>query len=119
MSIFGREPAVWIGLIVTIVLNVVQTLAGQGFISDATAGRITDIANGGSTLALALLPLITALLVRPAVTSVSQPKLPVGTQVLVDNVPGTPKDTPPPDAVVAVKAAGTTIESKQAPAPQP
>jgi hypothetical protein len=42
-------------------------------------------------------------IIRQGVTPISQPKLPVGTPVLVDRPAGQPEDTPPPDAVVALK----------------
>ena len=69
MTIWGREPAVIVGLIVTIILGVVQTLAGQGFISDVVAGKTTDIVNAISQLVLLLIPLITSIIVRQNVYS--------------------------------------------------
>jgi len=68
MSWWGKEPAVIIGTIVTIVLAVVTTLDGNGFISDALAGKLTDLVNGGAQLLLLLLPLITAILIRTQVS---------------------------------------------------
>ena len=68
--IFGREPAVWIGLIVSIAVGVVSTLTGQGFISDATSGQLNDGIAAISQLALLLAPLIAGLLIRPRVTPV-------------------------------------------------
>jgi hypothetical protein len=52
MKIFGREPAFWIGLIVTLVVGVVQTLSGNGLISDVTAGKAVDLVNAFSQVAL-------------------------------------------------------------------
>ncbi len=83
MTIFGREPAFWIGLGVTLILGVVQTLSGSGVISDAIAGKITDGTNAISQAALLLLPLITGLLIRQTVTPVAAPALPQGTKVEV------------------------------------
>jgi hypothetical protein len=64
----NKEPALIIGTIVTIILGVVQTLDGNGFISDALAGHITDATNALSQIILLLLPLITAALIRSQVT---------------------------------------------------
>ena len=66
-----KEPAVIIGTIVTILLAVLQALSGNGFISDALAGKLTDLANGAGQLLLLLLPLITSILIRPTVYSPS------------------------------------------------
>lgn len=69
MTLWNREPAVLIGVAVTIVLNAIATLNGEGLISDAAAGNVTDLVNGVSGLLLALLPLITAVLIRGRVYS--------------------------------------------------
>ena len=103
-KILGREVSFWIGLIVTIVLGIVTTLAGEGLISDVAAGRVTDGVNAVAQLLTLVAPLIAALLIRQNVTPVAQPKLEVGTPVLVETPPGTPADTPPPDAVVALRS---------------
>ena len=73
MTIFGREPAVIIGLVVTIILGALQTLQGQGFISDATSGQITDGVNAVAQLAVLLAPLIAGILIRPRVTPYNKP----------------------------------------------
>ena len=65
----NKEPALIIGTIVTILLAVVTTLSGNGFISDALAGKLTDLVNGAGQLILLLLPLITAALIRTRVYS--------------------------------------------------
>lgn len=70
--IFGREPAVWIGLIVTIILGAVATLTGQGFISDATSGQITDGVNAIAQLAVLFAPLIAGVLIRSQVSPVQK-----------------------------------------------
>lgn len=81
MTIFGRQPAFWIGLIVTLILGALQTLSGQGVISDALNSQITDGVNAVAQLLVLLAPLITGLLIRPTVTPVSSPALPAGTNV--------------------------------------
>lgn len=103
MKIFGREPVRWVGIIVTVIGAIVATLLGQGVISDALAGRITDLTDNLSGIAVFLLPLITAEIARRGATSVVQPKLEVGTPVLVEKPAGLPEDTPPPDAIVALR----------------
>lgn len=60
----NKEPALIVGTIVTIILATAQTLAGNGFISDAVAGSFTDIVNAAASLVLLLIPLITAALIR-------------------------------------------------------
>lgn len=97
MKIGGREPAFWIGLAVTLVLGVVSTLAGEGLISDTLAGEATELTNAIAQLLVLLAPVITGVLIRPNVTPVAAPSLPIGTPVLVAGT----GDTPPPDAVVA------------------
>lgn len=69
--IFGREPAVWIGIIVSCILAVLSVLTGQGVVSDAIAGRITDGVNAVAQLLVILAPLITGALIRGRVTPVS------------------------------------------------
>ena len=64
----NKEPALIVGTIVTIILATAQTLAGNGFISDIAAGKVTDIVNAVAALVLLLIPLITAALIRPVVT---------------------------------------------------
>jgi hypothetical protein len=77
----GREPAFWIGLIVTLIIGVLTTLTGEGVISDALAGRITEFTNAIAELAVLLAPLIAGLWIRQNVTPVAAPVLPVGTAV--------------------------------------
>jgi hypothetical protein len=67
MTIWGKEPAIIIGTIVTIIVAVITTLSGNGFISEAVAGKAVDAVNAIQQLILALLPLITAVLVRQQV----------------------------------------------------
>lgn len=104
MKIFGREPVAWVGIIVAVILAVVQTLLGEGVISDALSGRITDIVQSLSGSVIVLIPIVTTLLARRGSTSAAQPKLEVGTAVLVDRPAGQPEDTPPPDAIVALRS---------------
>lgn len=90
MKIMGREPAFWIGLIVTLVLGIVQTLSGNGLISDAMAGKATDLVNAFAQLALVLAPLIAAMLIRTQVTPTAAPSLPQGTTLTVVTPEGQP-----------------------------
>lgn len=60
----NREPAAIIGVVVTIVLGAVGTLVGEGIISDALGGRITDGVRSLSELATLLAPAIAGLLIR-------------------------------------------------------
>lgn len=67
--ISGREPAAWIGIAVSCILAVLSVLTGQGVISDALAGRITDGVNAVAQLLVLLAPLVTALVIRQHVYS--------------------------------------------------
>jgi len=66
---FQKEPALIIGTVVTIILAALQTLNGNGFISDVTTGTSTDLVNSVSQLLVLLVPLITAGIVRTQVYS--------------------------------------------------
>lgn len=66
---FGKEPALIIGTVVTIVVAIITTLSGNGFISDAAAGKATDTVNAIQQIVVLLLPLITAVLTRTQVYS--------------------------------------------------
>jgi hypothetical protein len=101
--IFGRQPAAWIGIIVSCILAVLSVLTGQGVISDVLAGRITDGVNATAQLLVLLAPLFTGLLIRPTVTPLAAPALPEGTEVTV-YTPG-------------VAGSGTTTVVSSAPAP--
>jgi hypothetical protein len=90
MTIFGRQPAFWIGLIVTIALGVIQTLMGNGLISEVTAGKTVDLVNAVAQILTVLAPLIAGLLIRTQVTPLADPALPQGTTVTVV----TPGDLP-------------------------
>lgn len=83
MTILGREPAVWVGIIVSCVLAVVSVLTGEGVISDALSGQITDGVNAVAQLLVLLAPIITGILIRPQVTPTVAPSLPQGTTVTV------------------------------------
>lgn len=93
MSIFGRQPVVWIGIIAAVVIAVVQTLLGQGVISDVTAGKAIDAVNALGQLLTVLAPVIAALVARTQVTPVSSPVLPQGTKVTVVTPPASPNTT--------------------------
>lgn len=90
MTIFGRQPAFWIGVIVSSVLAVLSVLTGQGVLSDAMAGQITDGVNAVAQLLLLLAPVVTGLLIKTQVTPTAAPQLPQGTIVTVV----TPGDRP-------------------------
>ena len=66
---FNKEPAVLIGIIVTVILGAVQTLTGEGIISEALAGTVTDLLNAGAQLVVLLIPIITGILIRSQVYS--------------------------------------------------
>jgi len=83
MTIFGRQPSFWIGLAVTLILGVVQTLTGNGLISDVAAGKATDLVNSTAQLLVLLAPLIAGLLIRTQVTPTAFPALDQGTRVTV------------------------------------
>ena len=64
MTIWGKEPVVIIGTVVTVLVGVIATLLGNGFISDAAAGKATDAINSIGQLLILLAPLIATLLAR-------------------------------------------------------
>ena len=101
--IFGRQPAFWIGLIVTIVLGIVRTLAGEGLISDAATGQVTSAVNAIGELALLVAPLVTGLLIQPNVTPVAAPKLPANTEVMVQGTNDTVVIQPTPPGPVGIE----------------
>ena len=67
-SFWQREPALVIGSLVAIGVQVVGVIAGNGLISDAVAGHLTDIFQTLGALVVALLPVITAALIRTKVS---------------------------------------------------
>jgi hypothetical protein len=67
----NNEPARWIGLIVALVIGAVTTANGQGFVSDAIRGQVTDIVNAAAQLVTLLLPIITAEIIRTQVSPAS------------------------------------------------
>lgn len=79
--IYGRQPIFWIGLGVTIVLNLVATLLGVGLISDVTAGRLNDGVKALGELLVAISPLIAVIFQHGTVTPVAAPVLELGTPV--------------------------------------
>lgn len=84
MTIFGRQPVAWVGVIVAVAIAIIQALTGQGVISDAVAGRSIDAVNSLASVAIIFLPLIlNVLIAKPAVTPISDPALPAGTTVTV------------------------------------
>lgn len=81
--VFGREPARWIALIVTIIVAVLRVLVGDELISqdqaDAAANAVQKIAD----VLLLIAPLIAGELIRSQVTPAAAPKLEQGTTVKV------------------------------------
>jgi hypothetical protein len=67
MSIFGREPAVIVGIGAAVVLAVIQTLVGKGVLSPdigTTIGQALDPTQGGWAI-----PIIVGIVTRFAVYS--------------------------------------------------
>ena len=93
MKLLGREPAFWIGLIVTLILGVISTLSAEGVISLALAGKVTDTVTLLSQLLILLAPIVTGLLIRSQVTPIAAPALPSGTTVTVITPTATPNTT--------------------------
>jgi len=93
MKWFGREPVVVIGIAASVVIAVIQTLSGQGVISDVTAGRALDGVNALQQILVLLAPIIASLLARTQVTPTSNPVLPQGTKVTVVTPPASPNTT--------------------------
>lgn len=91
--IFGREPVAWVGVIAAILIAVIQTLAGEGVISDVASGKALELVNSGASVLLVLVPIIAnVLLARPRTTPVAAPALAQGTTVTVvtpGNAPNT------------------------------
>lgn len=81
MQILGREPVAWAGIIAAVAIAVIQTLAGQGVISDVTSGKALDAVNALSSVAVIVLPIILNYLARQKVTPTAAPVLPAGTPV--------------------------------------
>lgn len=81
--LFGRQPAFWIGVIVSSILAVLSVLTTDGVLSEALSGQITDGVNAVAQILVLLAPIITGLLIRTQVTPVASPKLPTGTTVEV------------------------------------
>jgi hypothetical protein len=95
MTILGRQPAFWLGLIATLVVGVVQTLAGQGVLSDATSGKVVDFTHAAVNLLTLIAPLLAGLAIHTQVTPTAAPVLSIGTLV-----------TTPQGAVAQVSSAG-------------
>jgi hypothetical protein len=79
----GREPAFWIGLTISILVAIVNTLAGNGLISSVAAGNTTNTLALIGQLATILAPVIAGLLIRSQVTPTAAPVLTKGTTVTV------------------------------------
>lgn len=74
-TIFGRQPVVWIGLLMTLLMGIVAALSAQPVVVDGqplqTAANVIKIVG----------PLIAAFIAQNFVTPTSSPVLPVGTAV--------------------------------------
>jgi hypothetical protein len=88
--IFGREPARWVGLFVTIILAVLRVLVGDELISPDQADGVANAVQKVADVVLLLLPLIGNEVLRRFVTPVQAPALPEGTTVKVVTPPGEP-----------------------------
>lgn len=93
MTIFGRQPAFWIGVIVSAILAVLSVFTEAGVLNEALAGRITDGVNALAQILTILAPLIAALLIRTQVTPTAAPVLDQGTKVTVITPEGQPNTT--------------------------
>ena len=80
---WDRQPSAWIGIIVSCILAVLSVLTGEGVISEAVNGQVTDGVNALAQLLVLFAPLITGLLIKGQVTPTAEPKLPAGTIVEV------------------------------------
>jgi hypothetical protein len=89
VTIFGRQPAFWIGLIITLILGAARTLAGEGLISDGLEGQLTSALQAIGQLAELVAPLIATMIVARGVTPVAAPKLPAGTSVMIEGTDAT------------------------------
>jgi hypothetical protein len=102
MTIFGREPVAWVGVIVALAIAIIQTLTGQGVLSDAVAGKAIDATNALAQVATIFIPIVIGIFAtRQAVTPVAAPALPAGSAVTAytpgvagSGTPGTVVSTP-------------------------
>ncbi len=108
MVILGRQPAFWLGLIATLVVGVVQTLAGQGVISEAASGKVVDMTQAAVNLLTLIAPLLAGLVIHTQVTPTAAPVLDIGTPVTTPQGvtaivagPTAPAATPNPPAAGA------------------
>ena len=83
--IYGRQIAYWVGLIVTLVIGAVSTLAGEGLISDALRGQVENAVQAIAQLLVLVSPLIAGAIIKPRVTPISDPRLAAGTEVQVED----------------------------------
>jgi hypothetical protein len=84
MTIFGRQPVAWVGVIVAVAIAIIQTLTGQGVLGELAAGQAINAVNALGQVATIFIPVILGIIaVHPAVTPVAAPALPIGTTVTV------------------------------------
>lgn len=80
MTIFGREPVAWVGVIVAVAIAVIQALTGQGVLGSVTAGKAIDTVNALAQIATIVIPIAVGVIAaRQAVTPTAAPALPAGT----------------------------------------
>ena len=92
-TIFGRQPVVWIGLLASLALGILQAVSGVDVIVPGQP------AQSAANIIKIVGPLIAAFLAQNFVTPVSSPVLPAGTAVTTpEGVATTTVATTPPIA---------------------
>lgn len=89
-NLIRTEPVRLIGILASVVLAVVTTLLGEGVISDALAGQITDGVAAVKELLVILAPIFATELARRQSTPFAAPRVKEGTAIEVI----TPGDAP-------------------------
>lgn len=97
-TIFGRQPVVWIGILASLAMAILQALSVQPF--DVPGQPAQTVAN----LIKIISPLIAAFIAQNFVTPVSSPVLPVGTAVTTPEGLATTTVATTPPIPVAPKA---------------
>lgn len=92
-NLVRTEPVRLVGIIATCILAVLSVLTGEGVISDALAGQITDGVEAVKELALILVPIIVTEIARKRSTSFAAPRVKEGTTVTVITPEGEPNRT--------------------------
>lgn len=89
-NLIRTEPVRLIGIAASVVLAVVTTLLGEGVISDALAGQITDGVEAAKELLVILAPIFATELARRQSTPFKAPRVLEGTTVEVITPDGEP-----------------------------